>query len=344
MKRSKLLVLPAALIFISLLCSGCTSSQSTSKVKAKTKTHTTQKVAKKTADTTPKEDGIVISMKKIDVQNVNASIQTYRMMYWSKGTKTEAYVAAPKEPGTFPLVIICHGGWTTSENRVHVSLVNNGPHNVAEEERIIENPWPNAITLAPMYRGYGNSDGTVNGLSGNTIDTENAIKAIRSFLNSKKETPHIQDGHIYLNGTSMGGGVALKVASERKDVLSVVAVSPFVGWDIVGSWDQKHTDNATWKSYLNNAVSVYGPFDAESTVYKQESIPYKNIKAPTLLIQGTSDTKTPWQTVQILYKKMNENNQDVTFKPIDGGFHDLTNKTDILNQTLNDWWKDHWHS
>lgn len=128
-------------------------------------------------------------------------------MYWSKGTKTEAYIAAPKDPGTYPLFVICHGGWTTSENKSHVSPSDNWPHTVAEDVKVLDNAWNNAITIGPIYRGYGHSGGTVNGLDGNTIDTENAIKAAMNHFNSKKEKRHVRKGYFYLSGMSMGGGV-----------------------------------------------------------------------------------------------------------------------------------------
>lgn len=43
----------------------------------------------------------------------------------------------------------------------------------------------------------------------------------------------------------------MNVASKRQDVRSVVAISPFVGWDIVGAWEQKHMDNPTYYDDLH---------------------------------------------------------------------------------------------
>jgi dienelactone hydrolase len=63
----------------------------------------------------------------------------------------------------------------------------------------------------------------------------------------------------------MGGGVALRTASERQDVKAVVAVSPFVGWDTIIHW-------------------------------LLDRIPY--IQTPVLLLQGTGDDFILWQTVQ----------------------------------------------
>lgn len=41
------------------------------------------------------------------------------MMYWSDHVKTEAFVAVPKEPGSYPLFVNCHGGYAIALNVTH---------------------------------------------------------------------------------------------------------------------------------------------------------------------------------------------------------------------------------
>ena len=118
------------------------------------------------------------------------------------------------------------------------------------DERMISYAPQEVVTLMPLYRGYGGSDGTVNGLKGNTLDTENAIKAVTNYFNHKKDVKKIEEGMLFLRGYSMGGGVVLDVASERKDVTSVIAISPFVGWDISGAWDEKNKKITTGRNLL----------------------------------------------------------------------------------------------
>ncbi|GGH77129.1 dienelactone hydrolase [Pullulanibacillus pueri] len=219
-----------------------------------------------------------------------------------------------------------------------MSAWDNGADNAAQDVTLLADSPLYGISIAPMYRGYGKSHGTVKGLDGDTIDTNNAIKAITTYFNSHKPYPDIQEDHIYLSGTSMGGGVALNIATLRKDITSVVAISPFVGWDIVGAYDEKHRENPIWSGYLKNAISAYGDFDPNSSRYKAQSIDYRKITAPVLLVQGTDDYHIPWETVQTFYKKMKQHQQKVTFKLIIGGNHSLSNKTSVLDQVISEWY------
>lgn len=82
------------------------------------------------------------------------------MMYWSNGVKTEAYLSVPQEKGTYSLEVNLHGGWIGPVKQTHVSLVGG----VIFDKHLIEGSMPNIITVVPMYRGYGESGGTVNGL------------------------------------------------------------------------------------------------------------------------------------------------------------------------------------
>lgn len=282
-------------------------------------------------DKDSKKDGKVISMETIELSDAGSAVNRYRMMYWSEGTKTEAYVAVPKGVGSFPLFISCHGGSAVPSKQKHKTTIG-GSYTL--NKTIIRNVQPYVITLMPMYRGYGHSNGTVNGLYGDTVDVQNAIKAVMAYFNKSNQSPEvqIQKNRISLSGVSIGGGVALKVAALREDVASVVALSPFVGWDILGTWYQKHNP-----SRLSNAEETFEPFDPDSTDYQKQSIPYKKIEARTLLLQGKKDEVVPWQTVKILYKKMKKNDQNVTFKLVEGGNHALTNKRDIANKIVNNW-------
>jgi len=287
------------------------------------------------------QDGQIISMKKIQVPGLDPSLQAYRLMYWSDKNKLEAYVAAPKGPGTYSLFIVCHGGWTVPLDKSHiVEMVNGAEILHFNASGLIGHSAKNLITVAPLYRGYGNSTGKVRGIYENTMDTENAIKAVIHYFNNKKENRHIQD-RLYLSGVSMGGAVVLKVAAERKDIYSVVAISPFVGWNLFGTWAHSHMDNDKWSSFFYSGEEAYGRFDPQYEIYKKQSVAFEKITAPALLIQGTADDKAPWEPVKILYEKMAQNHQDVTFKLIDGGNHGLTNKTDVLNPILYEWYSAH---
>lgn len=328
--RLKILNLRIVVLVISMffILNGCTSQPAT-------KPNSISHPSEQNKDT--KQDGQLISLTKIKAQQ-EYDLQTYRMTYWSGGVNTVAYVAAPKVLGSYPLKVELHGGETLPTNEKHItSITYEGETYPVASSTEIENSEPSVITLSPMYRGYEKSDGTVQGLNGDTIDTENAIKALTSYFNSNKKLPNIEKGHTYLIGVSMGGGVALKVASERDDIVDVIAESPFVGWDIWGAWDKTHND-----SVFETMTFNYGPYVPSSQKYKEESIDFKKITAPVLLVQGTSDQFTPWETVQTFYNDMKSVHKHVTFNLIKGGNHGLSNKRNELIQDIDNFNGKYW--
>lgn len=275
-------------------------------------------------------------MTPITVPHTNSLLKTYRMMYWSQGTKTAAYVAAPEKPGSYKFFVSCHGGYIVPLKQSHLVAFSTPEQSaILMNQNLLEKAPPGIITLLPMYQGYDTSEGTIHDLNSDTIDTENGIKAVKSYFNSNTKLPNIEEGMIWLEGESLGGGVALKLASERHDITSLVAISPFVGWDIYGNFLKKHQKISTDKNTLESAIQAYGPFDPKSKAYQQESIDYSKINTPVLLMQGTADKVVPWQTVQTLYKKMKADHQNVTFDLIKGGNHGLTNKKAEMTAILN---------
>lgn len=278
------------------------------------------------------KDGQVISMKKIKGSIVDSAIQEYKMMYWSQDSQVEAYAAIPKSKGTYPLLVTLHGGYLLPMNTTHVREIGKDYF----DDHILKYASSRMISVLPMYRGYGDSEGTVHSLNGDTIDTENAIKAITNYSKTHRDFPSIETTGIYINGISMGGGVALKLASERKDVKSVVAVSPFVGMDIYGKYSET-VDKGGF--FDRNMIQELGPLNLNDPQYKKQSINYKTIKAPTLIIEGTNDYNTPLETVKTFYQKMKGNHQNnVKLEIIQGGNHGLLNKSSEVNSILNQWY------
>lgn len=255
-----------------ILCTGCFNSGDSQKNKAKL----IDKISH--YGSTQRSNGQIISIKRINLPQLDATLNAFKLMYWSEGSKTEAYLAVPKVESSYPLVVNLHGGWAAPVKEKHVSNVNGSVY----DDQMINNASPDVVTLVPMFRGYGSSDGTVNGISGETKDTQNAIKATDNYL--KTHGIVMQQNQLYMIGTSTGGGVALKTASERQDIQFVVAISPFVGWDIIGSWYKDHKSNPEYENYLRNAEKIFGRFNPQKPSYKQESINIKGINTPVLLV------------------------------------------------------------
>lgn len=268
-------------------------------------------------------DGEIISLVPIQVPNTN-SVRTFKMMYWSANAQAEAFLAVPQSAGTYPLYVSCHGG----------SSINTGTFGevTPENQTSLENADPNFVTLIPEYRGYDDSGGTVHGLSGDTFDTNNAIKAVMSKFSVEKN-------HVYLAGVSMGGGVVLQLATERSDIRSVIAISPFVGWNIVGAWavQNKNKSDMAWNEY--GAMLTYGTDNPNSPLLKPESVDVQKLKVPVLLLQGTGDQSVPWQTVQTLYNDIKPYDSQIKLILFPDGQHGLHDKYQTqVNEDINSWY------
>ncbi|MBA2939726.1 alpha/beta fold hydrolase [Paenibacillus sp. CGMCC 1.16610] len=260
------------------------------------------------------EDGIIVSKELVDVAGQNPKINIYKIFYISDGTKVEAFLSEPKESGKYPLHVTLHGGWAYERpNKTHDSF--------GFQAESLKNVPENVVRIAPQYRGYMGSDGSVQGLAGNTLDTRNAIKAAMSWGNVLPDS-------IFLTGASMGGGVALRTASERKDIKAVVAVSPFVGWDTIIQWMDNNTDGV-WPDNVQKERKLANEykdiFSKNPGKEKENSLLDRipDIQAPVLLLQGTADESVVWQTVQEFANRMKERNKTIKLILYPNGGHGL---------------------
>ncbi|MFC7394269.1 alpha/beta hydrolase family protein [Scopulibacillus cellulosilyticus] len=316
-------------VVLILFVSGCSNSSSVnSNQKNKEETHTQSKIQKHS-------NGAVASFKKITVKGLDPSLDAYEMMYWSEGLKVAAYVSVPKEEGSYNLSVNAHGGSPLpDDNSKHVK----SPQGLMMDKSLLKQSFPGEVTLVPLYRGYGDSMGTIPGLYDATLDTNNAIDAVKNYLNKNGSKRKIIADHTSLMGTSFGGGVVLKLASIRSDIVSIVAISPYVGVDYVYPWSKKHQNNDWAKEYLKRFNSNFGTFNPSSKVTRKESINVKKINnEPVLMVQGTADNYINWHPVQEFYKDLKQQDPNVTFKLIEGGNHGLDNKREQLIQIINNW-------
>lgn len=266
----------------------------------------------------PDSDGKIISKELVEIPGQNPNINIYKVFYYSDHIKVEALLTVPKIKGKYPLLVQLHGG-NVRENK---DVSHNYDFGYTADK--IKNSSDQIITLSPEYRGYQESDGHLQGIAENTRDTENAIKAAKSMGN-------VEPDSLYVLGTSMGGGVALRLASERKDVKAVVAVSPFVGFDEYIRWMDEHPDE-TPSDVVNNfrLQSNYIKYKLKENSSQKsdfsilERIP--DIQAPVLLLQGTDDENVVWQTVQEFSNDMEKAGKTVKLVLYPNGNHALEDK------------------
>ena len=165
-------------------------------------------------------------------------------------------------------------------------------------------------------------------------DTINAIKVIESKYK-------IETGHIYLQGGSMGGGVVLKVASEERGIRSVIAVSPYLGANFLANWYLANQQSAilNTKAVYAELTYIYGPFNPNKPIYQRESIDYKEIQAPTFLVQGTGDQRVQWQAVQAFHDDMKADHKQVELDLVKHANHGFTGSYDLyLHDAVTLWY------
>ncbi len=175
---------------------------------------------------------------------------------------------------------------------------------------------PDSVMVAPQYRGYADSQGTVRGILGDTEDANSATTA--SFT-----LPRVRNGKIGLFGNSMGGGVVLMLNGMRRDIAYVVATSPFIGWTTWGRWTGRHPSNALAMSRWRKATTAYHSTNPESLTFRRRSPDIARMSAPVLLLQGTGDTEVVWQTVAAFYRHLQRAHKQAEFVLIPHGTHGL---------------------
>ncbi|MFC3745581.1 alpha/beta hydrolase family protein [Paenibacillus sp. GCM10012306] len=277
----------------------------------------------------PDSDIEIISKELIEVPGQNPNIDIYKVFYKSDDIKVLAYLTIPKATGKYPLVVHLHGGYALERKELsHYDFGFTFGFKYMSDE---------VVYLYPLYRGYLESDGHVQGIAENTRDTENAIKVAMS-------TGSVKPNSVYLLGASMGGGVALRLASERQDVKAVVGVSPFVGWDVNLRWLYDHPDATSPKIVEENRKTAeyvrFGLINAnpesKGDYWILDRIP--DIKAPVLLLQGTADESLIWQTVQDFADDLEEAGKTVKLVLYPDGRHGLADKyQDQRNQEVTQW-------
>ncbi|WP_456274797.1 alpha/beta hydrolase family protein [Bacillus sp. AK031] len=286
------------------------------------------------------EDGTVISFQQIEVKGLNPDVNAFQMMYWSEGVETAAYVTVPKKTGYYYLNLMCHGGYVYPLDLSSIHALPSGL--VLNAETMISDAHSELVTLSPLYRGYGDSKGTVGGLNGAVLDTNHAIDAIQSYFKEGNMESTIKSGYISTNGITLGGGVVLKLSEMRNDIGNVVAINPYVGLDLLYPWAESHPENDWNEGFLETYHEEFGEFDPDSQFVKDESIQLSRSFIPTLIVQGQKDEVVNWELTQTFFEKLKETNQNehTNYVLIPEGDHELTEHQAELIQITDDWYKE----
>jgi dipeptidyl aminopeptidase/acylaminoacyl peptidase len=253
--------------------------------------------------------GMISPLTHLRGYAVAAGDALYRISYECAGQAVEAYMTEPRAHGHYPLLVDLHGGaaWNVNQSHDNFGFTAENAANAASSH---------FISLYPEYQGYLGSSGPVRGLYTDAQDTLCAIRAVATL-------PAVNSHRVYLLGASIGGGVALKVASLLPTVRAVVVVSPWVGLRDELPWLKQHAQPYTIFGHeLLGITRTYG-FSPSPAAIAAQSPNVQTIRAPVLLLQGTADTHVPYQVVEQFYGQMKAAGKTVKLILYPGGHHGL---------------------
>ena len=152
----------------------------------------------------------------LKVMEEKENFTRYQMRYPSDGLNIYGFVNVPKGDGPFPVIIMIHGfGWSNT------STVLGGAIDVAD--LLADNGY---LVLHPNMRGYPPSDDGDNLYRvGLAVDILNLIALVKGQASQPGELENADPARIGLWGQSLGGGVALRVATVSEDIKAIVLYS-----------------------------------------------------------------------------------------------------------------------
>jgi dipeptidyl aminopeptidase/acylaminoacyl peptidase len=151
----------------------------------------------------------------LDVLEEKESFTRYLIHYTSEGLNIYGFLSVPKSNGPFPIIIILHG-YGNSTSTV-IGYANDTIDVFADNGYLV---------IHPNMRGYPPSDSGDNlyrvGLAGDVL---NLIALVKEQANLPLELEKADPTRIGLLGQSLGGGVALRVATVSDDIKAMVLYS-----------------------------------------------------------------------------------------------------------------------
>ena len=192
----------------------------------------------------------------------------------------------PPRTADSPVILYLHGaGGNISSNAMHASHLNKLGYGV----------------LLFDYRGYGQSDGEFPSEQSVYEDSQTAWKYLT-------ESRQIDPKRIVVYGHSLGGAIAIDLASKEKQIRGMVVESTFTTLANIAQWRYRVYPV---KLFLNQT------FDSLSKI--------RGLKMPLLFIHGTSDFSIPDSMSAQLFEA---SPGDKAFVRIQGAGHSNCGATD----------------
>jgi dipeptidyl aminopeptidase/acylaminoacyl peptidase len=155
-------------------------------------------------------------IETLEVMEERENFTRYKIRYPSDGLNIYGFVNLPKGKGSFPIIIMMHGYGKSSvptvlgpETETADLLANNG-----------------YLVLRSNMRGYPPSDNGDNRYRvGMAVDILNLIALVKEQARQPGLLENADPTRIGLWGQSLGGGVALRVATVSEDIKAMVLYS-----------------------------------------------------------------------------------------------------------------------
>lgn len=229
--------------------------------------------------------------------------------------KVQGYLDVPPGEGPFPLVLILHGGEMIG-GEVYGAPFHDNAFPAWDADRAASTAYfNNAVVFMPNYAGWGESSGYVGSAYDDYVDAMNGMRALS----------HIQDLHIasetYLYGTSVGGDVAMLIASHDPLVKAMFLWSPYPGASETLKWleDQPQASLSVDDiAILGDFIRMFGQ-DVSSQIYRENSPDYRDIDVPTLIIAGDRDPYYPESLMRDAYGQLSKHDHQAELHFFPGG-------------------------
>ncbi len=227
------------------------------------------------------------------------------MQAWIKAKDGLYIAAAIRKPGEkkwgagpFPAIVMFHGapGGRGMEQLIGWSR---GDHGGPVWERFLQEGF---VVVVADYRGGPWNDANTPSKTGVATAIDDGL----SVVDYVQRLPYVRRADVSVYGVSLGGNLALFLASRVPDLHAVVLGAPAPIWFLgyhkqPGPWSPDY-----WKK----------PPDAASV---RENIP--PIRAPILILVGTADTLLPVD--EVLYGELLSAAKDVRMEIYEHGYHDF---------------------
>lgn len=221
-------------------------------------------------------------IEALEVMEEKENFTRYKIRYPSDGLNIHGFVNVPKGEGPFPIIIMLHG---YGRSKVPTVI---GPE-TDTADFLANNGY---LVLHPNMRGYPPSDNGDNRYRvGLAIDVLNLIALVKEQAGKPGPLENADLTRIGLWGQSLGGGVALRVATVSEDIKAMVLYSSI-------SADE-----------LKNAKLFYGITKEQSYQTEMETLPevmayisplnyFDTINASVKLYHSLTDDVVPpaWAT------------------------------------------------